>query len=161
MSDDNLVKNERGMITLEFALASSAFFMLLIAVVAGGSFFWTQSALVEATRRGARYATNQCQPGLAGCLEDSGTADARIKNVVVYGTANPADGDTPFIPNLTSSNVAIERSNNFGVGTGTVTVSITDYEYNFSVPGVQALVPMPACRTTFTGENAGFVPANN
>src|SRR5262245_3453668 len=82
-------KSEYGVATLEFALTVGFFLSMVVAVVAGGHFFWTHNALVEATRRGARYAAMQCRPNQVGC--DAGvTSIARIKNVVLYN--NPAGG---------------------------------------------------------------------
>src|SRR5688572_28236720 len=91
---------ESGVATVEFAITASFFFMMLIAVVAAGHLFWTHNALVEATRRGARYAANQCHPSNDSCPDADTTAE-RIKNVILYNS--PIAGSTPFVPNLTES----------------------------------------------------------
>jgi len=155
-------RGERGVTILEFAITASVFFMMLVGIVAGGVFFWTHNALVEATRRGARYATLS-----------QNTAIAEVKNVVVYG--NPAGGGMPLAPNLEPAHVTVTYSLNegdptrtFGVGRGTVTVGIcqqgeggcTPYEYNFVIPGISETIPMPPYRTTLPGESAGYVPAD-
>lgn len=147
-------RGERGVTILEFAITASVFFMMLVGIVAGGVFFWTHNALVEATRRGARYATLS-----------QNTAIAEVRNVVVYG--NPAGGDMALVPNLEPAHVTVVFSN-FGVGRGTVTVGIcqegedgcTPYEYNFVIPGISETIPMPPYRTTLPGESAGYVPAD-
>ncbi len=145
------------MVTLDFALAASIYFMMLIAIAAGGNFFWTHNALVEATRRGARYAT----------IHLNTATDADVKNVVVYGTPTPAAGASPFINNLENTNVIVQHSfnaadttKNFGVGKGTVSVSITGYEYDFVIPGINRTIQMPPYRTTLSGESAGYVPVD-
>ena len=149
---------ERGATLLEFTFTAVTFFMMLVAIVAGGHLYWTHNALVEATRRGARYAANQCRPNDGFC-PNATTADERIRNVAVYGTSNPTGSEIPFVNNLQTTNVNVTR-NNFQIGAGTVTVSITGYNYNFVVPGISTLIQMPPYRTTLTGENAGYIPAN-
>lgn len=147
-------RGERGVTILEFAITASVFFMMLVGIVAGGVYFWTHNALVEATRRGARYATLS-----------QNTAIAEVRNVVVYG--NPAGTGTALVPNLVPANVTVTHSV-FGVGRGTVTVGIcqsaangcTPYEYNFTIPGISETIEMPPYRTTLPGESAGYVPAN-
>ena len=155
--------SESGVATIEFAVTAAFYLMMLVAVVAGGYLFWVHNALVEATRRGARYAANQCKPDLVGC-PDSATALQRIKNVTLYGSPTPTT--TPLINNLQSSNVTVEYSvntapfgqppNNFGVGRGTVSVKIEGYYFDFILS--PTLILMPPYRTTVTGESAGFLP---
>ncbi len=119
---------------------------MLIAITAAGHLFWTHNALVEATRRGARYAATHA------------VNDPNVKNVVVYGTPNPAPSAAPFVDNLEADNVMVEPSADFGVGQGSVSVSITGFEYNFVIPGIDQQIPMPAYNTTLTGESAGLMP---
>lgn len=145
-------KTEGGIATVEFAVTAAFFFMMLIAVVAGGHLFWTHNALVEATRRGARYAANQCKPALAGCA-NSDTTLARVKNVVLYNSSTT--GSTPFVPNLQTSNVTVTYSNDYGVAQGTVSVKIENYQISFL--GFNRI--MPPYTTTVQGENAGYIPA--
>lgn len=57
MRSNHKIKNsdERGMVTLDFALAASIYFMMLIAIAAGGTFsgrttrWWKQRAAARAT----------------------------------------------------------------------------------------------------------------
>jgi Flp pilus assembly protein TadG len=148
-------ESQRGIATIEFAVTAAFFFMMLVAVVAGGHFFWTHNALVEAARRGARYAADQC-PNTApfvGCPDRATTID-RVKNVVLYDSSTA--GTSPFVPGLTATNVTVTYSSDFGVATGTVSVKIEDYHYSFF--GLD--ITMPTYQTTVEGESAGFVPAN-
>ena len=146
---------ERGIATIEFAVCAAFFFFMLVAVVAGGHFFWTHNALVEATRRGARYAADQCPntAPFASC-PDRATTIARVKNVVLYDSSTA--GTSPFVPNLTDTNVTVTYSSDFGVATGTVQVKIENYTYSFL--GID--ITLPTYQTTVEGESAGFVPAN-
>ena len=151
---------ERGATVLEFALAASIFFMLLFSVSAGGVYYWTHNGLVEATRRGARYAATRSKTG----------ANGDIRNMAVYG--NVAGTGTSIVPNLTTANIAVRHSSDFGVAKGTVSVGIctaaaddeddggcTPYTYDFVITGLSQLdIAMPSYRTTVAGESAGYAP---
>lgn len=152
-------KSDQGNTIIEFAIVSTVFFMMLVAIVAGGHLYYTHNALVEATRRGARYAVLHCKPSQTGCA-NSGTVVANVKDIVVYGTDAPAAGATSLIPNLQPSNVIVTYSTSpaFGVGAGTVTVTIDNYTFPFVLPTQTTSITMPPYRTTMTGENAGFIP---
>ena len=175
MDISNTNNSERGVATIEFAMCSAFFLLMIVAVVAGGHFFWTHNALVEATRRGARYAASQCNPADTACTNYD-TAVARIKNMVLYN--NPTAGTVPIVPNLTASKVTVLYSKvgcadasckpavasppgpePFGVASGTVTVRIDGYDYNF----VLSPVPfrMPPYETTVRGESAGWRAGQN
>jgi Flp pilus assembly protein TadG len=155
--------SERGTAMVEFALTSAFFLMMIMAIVSGGHLFFTHNAMVESTRRGARYAATQCKPNLAGC-PNSDTSLERVKNVVLYGT--PTAGTSPLVNNLTPANVTVEYSvntappgqlpNDFGVGRGTVSVKIVNYNYTFAVAAT--VINMPPYQTTVVGESAGFIP---
>lgn len=157
MSGYKKKKEENGVATVEFAVTAAFFFMMLVAIVAGGHFFWTHNALVEATRRGARYAANQCPDvaAFAACANRATTID-RVKNVVLYDSSTA--GTSPFVPGLAATNVTVTYSADppFGIATGTVSVKIEGYQYAFM--GVN--LTMPPYQTTVAGESAGFVPAD-
>lgn len=144
-------------------MTAAFFIMMLLAVFAGGYLFWVHNALVEATRRGARYAANQCKPDLVGC-PNSGTTIERVRNVTLYGSPTPTT--TPLIYNLQPANVTLEYSvntapagqlpNDFGTARGTVSVKIENYNFNFILSPIPIL--MPPYQTTVVGESAGFIP---
>lgn len=138
--------SERGATLVEYAIALSVFLVSMFAVIEFGRALWTHNALADAARRGARYAA----------LHSSAEATA-VKNVVVYG--DPAGGTQAMIPNLATTNVAVNYSG-FGLNQGTVTVSITNYQFQFVVPIVGTTITMPAYSTTLTGESVGFIPAD-
>ena len=155
--------SERGIATIEFAVMSAFFLMMIVAVVAGGHFFWTHNAMVEATRRGARYAATQCRPGSVGC--DSSSTIANIQNMVLYGSTTA--GTQPLVANLTTANIAINYSirtgspdtEAFGVAQGTVSVKIQGYSYSF--PLAPNAFSMPPYETTVRGESAGYTAGSN
>ena len=161
---DNL---EGGVATLEFALTASFFFMMILVVIVGAHIFWIHNSLVEATRRGARYAAFQCNPTVTSCTGYS-TAVDRIRNVVLYD--RPTAGTQPIVPGLKASNVTVTYSVNtapagdpptdFGVARGTVSVKIQNYNYTAVVPVANTIINLPAYQTTVAGENAGFLPGS-
>ena len=143
-------KGERGATLLEFVYVAAIYMTMLVGIVAISHLYFTHNALVEATRRGARYAT---------LVSSSTTSNDDIKEMVVYGTVTPAAGAQPLVSNLQTTNVVVERLN-FGLGQGTVTVRIENYNYNFVIPGISRVIPMPEYRTTLTGECVGLIPTN-
>lgn len=148
--------SELGVATVEFALTAAFFFMMLLAVIAGGYLFWVHNALVEATRRGSRYAANQCKPDLGGC-PNSDTTIARVKNVTIYGNAEGTGN--ALVHGLAPENVEFDENSfsaDFGVASGTVSVKIINYDFNFILSTVP--IPMPPYQSTVVGENAGFLP---
>jgi Flp pilus assembly protein TadG len=150
--------NEQGGSLIEFTVVASVFFLMLVGIVAAGNLYYTHNALVEATRRGARYAV----------LHPNGSTTA-VQNVVIYGTDAPPSGATPLVYNLRPANIAVCYSGGtcnpstafnpaFNVAQGTVTVTITGYTFPFVLPSSTTSVTMPPYRTTVTGECAGFIP---
>lgn len=155
---------ENGVATIEFAVTAGFFLMMIVAVVAGGHFFWTHNAIVESTRRGARYAASQCNPSDNLC-PGYDTALDRIKNVVLYGS--PTAGTEPLVANLQASQIVVTYSpragmgdsETFGVARGTVSVKIQNYGYNFILSPV--VLRMPPYETTVRGESAGYTAGQN
>src|SRR5689334_14315504 len=86
-------KGERGGSLMEFVFISPFFFMMLVGIVAGGSLFFTHNALVDATRRGARYASMQAAANPAGTIrtttgcDTTGRSLTAIKNYAIDGNA--------------------------------------------------------------------------
>ena len=140
--------NERGGSLIEFAFVASGFFMMLVGIVAAGNLYYTHNALVEATRRGARYAV----------MHPTGSTTA-VQNVAVYGTDSPGTGATSAIYNLQPSNVSVTYSN-LNIASGSVTVRISGYSFPFVLPISTTSITMPAYSTTLTGESAGLTPAD-
>ena len=155
--------SENGIATIEFAVTAGFFLLMIVAVVAGGHFFWTHNAIVESTRRGARYAANSCNPADSNCPGRDEVLD-RVKNMVLYGTDTA--GTEPLVPNLQKSQVLVTYSSTaagysetFGVGTGTVAVKIQNYGYDFILSPV--VLRMPPYETTVRGESAGYEANTN
>src|SRR6266446_6784324 len=147
------IKSERGAAIVEFAITSTFFLMMIMAIVSGGHLFFTHNALVESTRRGARYAATLAKPATGFCDIASTTVDP-VRNMVLYGT--PTAGTTTLVNNLQPSNVLVCYSSDFGVAQGTVSVKIVNYNYTFAVAA--QVINMPAYQTTVVGESAGTIP---
>jgi len=151
-------EHQRGTATVEFALTSSAFFLMLIAIIAGGLLFWTKNALVETTRRAAHYAATHAAATPAGTVTTGtnvGPSITAIRNVALYG--NDAGTGSKLIESLNASNIDVQY-NNFGVAKGTVSVSISSYNYHFQIPGINQTISLGPFRTTVVGESAGTLP---
>jgi hypothetical protein len=155
----NSKSGERGSTIIEFAVVASVFFMMLIGICAGANLYFTHNALVEATRRGARYAAGQPAHTTCGTpTTGSNTCAAcltRIQNYAVYG--NSAGTGSPLVNGLQRANINVVYSN-FGVGQGSVSVSITGYTYNYVIPFINRQITMPAYTSTAAGESAGVLP---
>jgi Flp pilus assembly protein TadG len=145
--------SERGTAIVEFTITAAFFLMIIMAIISGGHLFFTHNALVESTRRGARYAATLAKPATEACQNNSTTVTP-VKNMVLYGT--PTLGTTTLVNNLQASNVTVCYSSDYGVAQGTVSVKIEGYNYTFAVAG--RVINMPAYQTTVVGESAGWIP---
>ena len=145
--------SERGTAIVEFTITAVFFLMMIMAIISAGHLFFTHNALVESTRRGARYAATLAKPVTGFCDNASTTVDP-VKNMVLYGT--PTAGTTTLVNNLQASNVTVCYSSDYGVAQGTVSVKIEGYAYTFAVAG--RVINMPAYQTTVVGESAGTLP---
>ena len=139
-------RDERGAALVEFAIAATVFLTVMFGLLEFSRLLWIHNALVDATRRGARYAVTQNM--------GAGTA---IKNMTVYG--NTDGTGTPLVDGLTTAQVFVDY-NGYDLGGGTVTVHIENYQYRLVLPIIGTTLNMPAYSTTLTGENAGLVPPN-
>lgn len=156
-------ESEHGSTLIEFVVVATMFFVMLIAICAGGNLYFTHNAMVESTRRGARFAATQVANTPAGAArttasnvcDTSGPALSDIQNYTVYG--NTAGTGPKLVNGIDTSNVCVEYSN-FGVGQGTVSVSIINYDFHFVVPFITRTIRMPPYRTTVAGESAGVIP---
>jgi Flp pilus assembly protein TadG len=159
----NRVRNETGATLIEFTIVAVFLFTMLIVICSGANLYFTHNALVESTRRGARFAATQSAANPAGTVrttgsgacDSSGPSLTDIKNFTIYG--NTAGTGPKLANNLDVTNICVQYSS-FGVGQGTVSVSITGYNVNYFFPGNSLTISMPSYRTTIAGENAGVIP---
>jgi Flp pilus assembly protein TadG len=138
---------ERGATLPEMALSGVLFFTLMFGIVEIGRLMAAYNALAEAARRGVRYA----------CM-NTAASTVQVQNMVVYGT--PTAGASPIAPGLTTGNVFVTYTANYGVNSGSVVVEIKNYQFNVSVPFVGANYLMRPFTATANAENAGVIPGN-
>ncbi len=100
---------ERGSTLLEFTFVAVTFFMMLLAITSGANLYFTHNALVEATRRGARFAATQKAKDPAGAIRNTtgtwpascdttGPKLSAIQNYAIYG--NEAGTGSNIVGNL-------------------------------------------------------------
>ncbi len=114
----SFARSERGTQLVELAIVLPVVLMLLGAAAEFGRFFYTYQTLAKATRTGARYLTIESA---------AGTADAKAKNLVVYG--NQSGTGTPVISGLSGGNVRVVRTGGSSAFPERVTVRIEGYTY--------------------------------
>ena len=143
---------------LEFVFVAVTFFTMLLAITSGSNLYFTHNALVEATRRGARFAAMQPasspKPGVLRTGTDVGPSLDAIRNFAIYGNAA---GTGSSVLGLQPSNVHVEYKD-FGVGTGSVSVYIDGFNFTVVIPFIGRQIAMPPYRTTIRGESAGTLP---
>lgn len=111
-------RSERGTQLVELAIVLPIVLMTMGAVAEFGRFFYTYQTLAKATRTGARYLTTESA---------AGTADAKAKNLVVYG--NEAGTGTPVLSGLVGTNVRVTRTGGTSAFPERITVRIEGYTY--------------------------------
>lgn len=168
MTNRALRKSERGAAVAEFAVACLFFFTVLIGIIEFGRLLYTHSALTDAARRGARYASLHQEN--VGC----------VQNVVIYGEKHVNDAcaptGPPLVNGLNSEDVVIEVTylgadtdnveeedpidTAFGANLGTATVAITNFRFTLGIPLLNITITMPDYRTTMSAESAGQEPAD-
>jgi Flp pilus assembly protein TadG len=98
------LQRERGHAMLELAISAGVMVSCLVGTFQFGYTFYTYNQLVTAVGNGARYAA---QRTYSSGIEDVERADAAIRNMVVYGDAQPAAEATPVVPKLTPAEVDV------------------------------------------------------
>jgi Flp pilus assembly protein TadG len=117
---------ERGTQTIEFALLLPFLILLFASAVEMGRMFYTYTTLQKATEVGARYlSTKQLSNGsYTGVMCGSISCITAATNLVVCGKESSCSGETPGVPNLSSTNVTI-TSPGTGVGARYLTVNVS------------------------------------
>jgi Flp pilus assembly protein TadG len=131
---------------MEMAIAGTLICCTIFGVIEFGRLLLIQNGLADAVRRGARYAAMNSQ------------SVTNVKNVTVFGVTNPSAGARPLVDGLTTSNVSVTYSGDFGIHQGTATVQIAGYAFSFIVPLIGATINLGEYKTTLTGEAAGNIP---
>ena len=158
-------KGELGTTVVEFAIGGMIFFTVVFGVIEFGRLLWTHNALVDATRRGARYAVINKNTGTVVTSAGNVSVINAIKNVTVYNDpAGAASGKNPLVSGLTTNKVIVTHYGSgiyaYGSNLGSAEVKITGYTFNFVVGLVGTYVNLPEYKTSLPAECAGYVPDN-
>ena len=97
-------KRERGHAMLELAISAGVMVSCLVGTFQFGYTFYTYNQLVTAVGNGARYAA---QRTYRTGSEDVERGNDAIRNMVVYGDAQPAPDAAPVVPKLTPGEVDV------------------------------------------------------
>ena len=97
-------KRERGHAMLELAISAGVMVSCLVGTFQFGYTFYTYNQLVTAVGNGARYAA---QRTYRTGSEDVERGNAAVRNMVVYGDAQPSPDAAPVVPKLTPAEVDV------------------------------------------------------
>jgi Flp pilus assembly protein TadG len=97
-------RRERGHAMLELAISAGVMVSCLVGTFQFGYTFYTYNQLVTAVGNGARYAAQRTYRSGSENVEQS---NAAIRNVVVYGDAQPPPDTAPVVPKLTPAEVVV------------------------------------------------------
>jgi len=119
-----------GNAMVEFALSATVLVFVFTGVFQFGYSFYVYNELENAVRMGVRYASLQ-KLSNAGDGTVPAAFTTAVQNVVVYGTPSPANGATPIVVGLATTNVSAPVFTwDSGNVPQTVAVSIGSYTIN-------------------------------
>jgi hypothetical protein len=144
-------KREQGLFTVEFAIAATALFIVMFAVIELARIIWVWNTVDEATRRGARVA--------AVCPINH----PAVPEVTIF--AQPGGGpDSPILQGLSTGNVNVQYLDQDGnpdtdfQDIRFVRVSINNYSITPLIPFVRTVFTLPPFETTIPSESLGYIP---
>jgi Flp pilus assembly protein TadG len=120
---------QKGSVFIEFALSFLVLFSIFTGAFEFGYAFYAYNTLVNAVREGARYAS--LKPYDSASSTPSTAFNTAVQNMVVYANPSPANGASPILRGLSTSNVHLTVLANGGAPTQ-MSVSIS----NFSLDAV-------------------------
>ncbi len=139
--------SEKGSVFIEFALSFLVLFSIFTGAFEFGYAFYAYNTLVNAVREGARYAS--MKPYDSATATPSNAFSMAVKNMVVYANPSPANGASPVVRGLSTSNVNLAVSTN-GSAPQQVTVSISAFSLD-AVFGTINLNGNPAVSFPYLG----------
>ena len=147
-----MIRLQRGLATVEFAIVGALFFMVLFGVLEVARTMYVWNSLTEATRRGARIAT-VCP-----------IQHTAIRRIAVFDDAT-GTGNSPVVSGLSAANILLEYLDRNGTTIADpsadftdiryVRVSISAYQHQFLVPFLQTVLDTPGFETTLPRESLG------
>jgi Flp pilus assembly protein TadG len=131
-------RSQRGHAMLELALSATVMVSCLAGTFQFGYTFYVYNQLVNAVGNGARYAAQRTYR--AATPQDIERGNAAIRNMVVYGDAQPTPEFAPVATGLKPENVEVRWVRNGDGKPSAVSVAIRDYHIdavfkNFTLDG--------------------------
>jgi Flp pilus assembly protein TadG len=117
--------NERGHAMLELAFSAAVMVSCLAGTFEFGYTFYVYNQLVTAVGNGGRYAAMRTYR--AASSKDSDKGAQAIRNMVVYGDAQPGLGAVPVVSNLKPENVDVHWTLDPSGAPNAVDISIRDF----------------------------------
>ena len=121
-------RRQRGSALVEGALVLMVFLMVLFGLMDMGQFLFQRASVVERVRNAVREGVITYDP-------------AAIRNLVLYGTADPATGAVPSF-NLTADMVDVQRLDQ-NTSADRVQVTVSNYPIDFYTPFLAGRVTGP------------------
>lgn len=121
-------RSEKGHAMLELAISAGVLVTCLAGTFQFGYTFYVYNQLVSAVGNGARYAAQRTYRGATP--DDIDRGKAAIRNMVVYGDAQPVSDATPAVTGLKPEQVEVEWIAPRGGAPEAVDVSIRGYTVN-------------------------------
>lgn len=121
---------QRGQALVESVLTLTAFMAIFMGMIEVGEILYIHQTLVERTRGAVRW-------GAVNAWDDD-HSPTKITNMVLYGTASPADNATPIF-GLASSNVSVTRPQPDYSAADRVVVSVSGYTLTFFTAAIVKL----------------------
>jgi Flp pilus assembly protein TadG len=138
---------QRGSVFIEFALSFLVLFAIFTGAFEFGYVFYAYNTLENAVREGARYAS--MKPYDSASSTPATDFNTAVQNMVVYGNPSPANGATPILNGLSTSNVSLTVVANGGAPSQ-MTVSISNFSIN-AVFGAVVLNGNPSVSFPYLG----------
>jgi Flp pilus assembly protein TadG len=146
-------RNQRGHAMIELAVSAAVMVSCLAGTVEFGYTFYVYNELVTAVGNGGRYAA--MRTFRAAGSRDIERGKSAIRNMVVYGDAQPAPNTPPQVANLRPEQVQVDWVMDDSGAPAVVNVSISDYTVD-AVFGLVRFTGRPAVEYPFVGR---FAPA--
>jgi len=148
-----IIKQQRGLLTVEFAIVSLVFFIVLFMLIEFGRILFTWNVLDEITRRGARLAA-VCP---VTTTPDVGTPGIFDRSAMGGGIINIAAGEFVIEYLEDDGDLIADPVANFD-DIGFVRSRIDGFQYQAIFP-INVLFDAPAFETTLPAESLGISPS--
>ena len=118
-------RTQKGHAMMELAIVAGVMVSFLVGTFQFGYAFYVYNQLVTAVGNGARYAAQRTYR--AATPDDIERGKAAIRNMVVFGDAQPAAGAVPVISGLSTDQVKVDWVGEDGKQPDAVDISIHDF----------------------------------